>query len=153
MGGPVREGEGSVALQDLALKLIEVGVLQQVGGLETAIDVWLDAIKYLSDLHTPLKDHFDMVERKAHADKCAASGRAWALTINEHTSNKSLWQYVHDAFAHVHEDIMEHGAGDRNDDAILEKGNRSSNVGRSHMEITTGVTACTICQLSQALVS
>ena len=69
------------------------------------------------------------LERKAHADKCAASGRAWALTINEHTSNKSLWQYVHDAFAHVHEDIMEHGAGVRNDDAILEKGNRSSNVG------------------------
>ena len=96
----------------------------KVGGLSTAIDVWLTAIKYLSDLHTPVKDHFDMVQRKAYADKCAASGKAWALTINEHTSNKALWQYVHDAFAHVHEDIMEHGAGDRNDDAILEKGNR-----------------------------
>ena len=31
---------------------------------------------------------------------------------------------MHDAFAHVHEDIMQHGAGNRNDDAILEKGNR-----------------------------
>ena len=97
---------------------------EQVGGLLTAIDVWLTAIKYLTDIHTELKDHYDMVERKAHADKCAASGKAWALTINEHTSNKSVWQYVHDAFAHIHEDIMVHGSGDRNDDAILEKGNR-----------------------------
>ena len=97
---------------------------EQVGGLLTAIDVWLTAIKYLTDIHTELKDHYDMVERKVHADKCAASGKAWALTINEHTSNKALWQYVHDAFWHIHEDIMEHGSGDRNDDAILEKGNR-----------------------------
>ena len=97
---------------------------EKVGGLLTAIKVWATAIQYLSDIHATLKSHFDMVERKAHADKCAASGKEWALTINEHTSNKALWQYVHDAFAHIHEDIMEHGSGDRNDDAILEKGNR-----------------------------
>ena len=33
-------------------------------------------------------------------------------------------QYVHDAYAHVEEDILVHGPGDRNDDAILEKENR-----------------------------
>ena len=54
----------------------------------------------------------------------AETGRAWALAINEHTSNRSLWQYVHDAYAHIEEDILVHGTGDRNDDAILEKGNR-----------------------------
>ena len=54
----------------------------------------------------------------------AESGQAWALKINEHTSNRALWQYVHDAFAHIEEDILVHGTGDRNDDAILEKGNR-----------------------------
>ena len=48
------------------------------------------------------------------------AGRAWALTISEHTSNRAMWQYVHDAYCHVHEDIMRHGTGDRNDDAILE---------------------------------
>jgi ribosomal protein S18 acetylase RimI-like enzyme len=31
---------------------------------------------------------------------------------------------VHDAYAHIEEDILVHGPGDRNDDAILEKGNR-----------------------------
>ena len=97
---------------------------EKVGGLQSAIDVWLTAIKYTSDLHTPIADHFDLQARKAHADKCQTSGKAWALSINEHSANRALWQYVHDAFAHVHEDIMEHGAGDRNDDAILEKGNR-----------------------------
>ena len=97
---------------------------QTAGDLATAIEVWLTAIQYTSDLHSTLADHFDLHARKAHADKCAASGKAWALAINEHTSNRALWQYVHDAFAHVAEDIMEHGSGDRNDDAILEKGNR-----------------------------
>lgn len=80
--------------------------------------------QYMSDLHATVKDHFDMAERKTHAEKVGASGKAWALQINEHTKNRSLWQYVHDAFAHAHDDIMEHGTGDRNDDAILEKGNR-----------------------------
>ena len=31
---------------------------------------------------------------------------------------------MHDSFAHFLEDALEHGAGDRNDDSILEKGNR-----------------------------
>ena len=43
----------------------------------------------------------------------AETGRAWALAINEHTSNRSLWQYVHDAYAHIEEDILVHGTGDR----------------------------------------
>eukprot|EP00966_Prymnesium_polylepis_P243833 5639146-Prymnesium_polylepis.1 len=102
----------------------QLGEDEKVGGLATAVEVWLTAIRYMSDLHAPCKDHFDMAERKAHAEKCRASGQAWALAINEHTSNRALWQYVHDAFAHVHDDIMEHGFGDRNDDSILEKGNR-----------------------------
>ena len=97
---------------------------ETAGNLLTAIEVWSTAIQYTKDLHTPYADHFDLQAREAFADKCAASGKAWALAINEHTSNRSLWQYVHDAFAHVREDIMEHGAGDRNDYAILEKGNR-----------------------------
>jgi hypothetical protein len=31
---------------------------------------------------------------------------------------------VHDAFWHVEEDVEQHGTGDRNDDSLLEKGNR-----------------------------
>jgi hypothetical protein len=93
-------------------------------GFGTAVEVWLSAMRYIGDLHTPVDDHFNLTAREAHADKCAGSGKVWALAINEHTSNRALWQYVHDAFAHVREDIMQHGSGDRNDDAILEKGNR-----------------------------
>ena len=80
----------------------------------------------MSDLHAKLApEHFFSVpHRLAFGTKAQASGRAWALAINEHTSNRALWQYVHDAFAHVLEDILEHGPGDHNDDAILEKGNR-----------------------------
>ena len=96
----------------------------KVGGLESAVDMWLTTIRYTSAIHTPLVNHFGLQERKAHADKCAAAGKSWALSINEHTSNTSLWQYVHDAYAHIWEGIMDHGAGDRNDDAILEKANR-----------------------------
>ena len=55
---------------------------------------------------------------------CADTGRAWAVAIMEHTKNKAAWQYVHDAYAHIEEDILTHGPGDRNDDSILEKGNR-----------------------------
>ena len=95
-----------------------------VHGSQTAIEVWMTAIKYTGDLHSQIDNHFDLIARRAHADRCQASGRAWALAINGHTSNKSWWQYVHDAFAHVHEDIMEHGAGDRNDDGILETKNK-----------------------------
>uniref|UniRef100_A0A7S2GYP8 Uncharacterized protein n=1 Tax=Haptolina brevifila TaxID=156173 RepID=A0A7S2GYP8_9EUKA len=47
-----------------------------------------------------------------------------ALSINEHTLNRALCQYVHGAFAHIKEGILEHGPGDRNNNAILEKGNR-----------------------------
>ena len=105
----------------------EMDVLEEdetVGGLATALEVWRTAIKYMADLHTSLEDHFDLQAREAHAVKVGASGKAWAIAINEHTANSALWQYVHDAFAHVGDDIREHGAGDRNDDAILEKGNR-----------------------------
>ena len=125
------EHDGEVADDSLAPDADDPGdemdVLEEdeeVGGLATAINVWRTAIQYMKDLHTPLEDHFNLQAREAHAVKVGASGKAWAIAINEHTANRSLWQYVHDAFAHVADDIREHGAGDRNDDAILEKGNR-----------------------------
>jgi hypothetical protein len=36
----------------------------------------------------------------------------------------NIKQYVHDAFCHIEEDILVNGPLDRNDDSILEKGNR-----------------------------
>ena len=97
---------------------------EKAGTMETAIDVWLTAIRYMRDLHSTVDDPFNDAQVKAHAQKVGRTGRLWAISINEHTSNRALWQYVHDAFAHVEEDILEHGSGDRNDDAILEKANR-----------------------------
>ena len=114
--------DSSVEIEDDEMDELEED--EEVGGVATALKSWRTAIQYTSDIHAPITNHFDMTERKAHAEKCAASGKAWALAINDHTSNRASWQYVHDAFYHIYEDIMEHGAGDRNDDAILEKANR-----------------------------
>jgi ribosomal protein S18 acetylase RimI-like enzyme len=97
---------------------------ETVGGFASAVEVWLAAIRYTAALHATCDDPFDKEAIKVHAKKCGETGRAWAVAINDHTKNKSRWQYVHDAFAHVEEDILEHGFGDRNDDSILEKGNR-----------------------------
>ena len=96
----------------------------KIGGLASAIDVWLTAILYMAELHATLDDPFDKAAVKSMASKVGAAGKAWAIAINNHTSNRSSWQYVHDAYAHVEQDILEHGPGDRNDDSILEKKNR-----------------------------
>ena len=46
------------------------------------------------------------------------------MALQEHTGNRAQWQYPHDSYAHFLEGALEHGAADRNDDSILEKGNR-----------------------------
>ena len=97
---------------------------ETAGGLQTAIEVWLTAIRYTAALHATVDDPFDDEQVRAYATKCAFTGKKWAVKINEHTSNKALWQYVHDAFCHIEEDILVNGPLDRNDDSILEKGNR-----------------------------
>ena len=42
-----------------------------------------------------------------------------------HCNQTANWQYVHRAFAHFEEDVMENGHRDTVDDSLLEKGNRS----------------------------
>ena len=123
---PHEKGDSSldISQDDDTMEGAELEEDESAGGLDTAIDVWLKAIRYMAALHATYDDHFDMELRRAHATRCAETGRAWAISINEHTSNRALWQYVHDAFCHVEEDILMHGTGDRNDDSILEKGNR-----------------------------
>ena len=96
----------------------------RAGNLGTAIEVWLTAIRYTEALHASVANAFDDVEVRAYASVCAKTGKKWAVKINEHTSNRAMWQYVHDAFCHIEEDILVNGPLDRNDDAILEKGNR-----------------------------
>ena len=96
----------------------------EAGGLVSAIDVWLTSIHYTAALHATYKDHFNLDLRRAHAKKCGVTGKAWAISINLHTSNRAYWQYVHDAFWHVEDDVLRHGTGDRNDDSLLEKENR-----------------------------
>jgi hypothetical protein len=60
---------------------------RQVGGLDTAIDVWLAAIKYTAALHTSIADPFDKAAIKAHAAKCGETGRAWASRSTTTPSN------------------------------------------------------------------
>ena len=65
---------------------------EKAGGLATAIETWLTAIRYMADLHETLDDPFDKPAVAAFAAKVGASGKLWALAINNHTSNKAMWQ-------------------------------------------------------------
>ena len=97
---------------------------EEVGNVFTAVEVWRTSILHQADVHAKIADHFDMAQRRAYGEKGQASGRAWAIAVQEHSNYKAAWQYVHDSFAHFLEDAMEHGAAERVDDSILEKGNR-----------------------------
>ena len=96
-----------------------------VGGVRTAIDVWLTSIHYQSAAHAKLADPDSIDDLRAYAKKGQEAGRAWATAVQMHCNQTANWQYVHRAFAHFEEDVMENGHRDTVDDSLLEKGNRS----------------------------
>ena len=97
----------------------------KVGGLLTAIDVWKKSIDYQTAAHAKLRDPDSIEELRAYAKRGQAAGRAWATAVQRHCHQAAPWQYVHRAFAHFEEDVMENGHRDTVDDSLLEKGNRS----------------------------
>ena len=96
-----------------------------VGGVRTAITVWLTSIRYQEAAHAKLADPDSEADLRAYAKNGQAAGRAWATAVQMHCSQTAPWQYVHRAFAHFEEDVMENGHRDTVDDSLLEKGNRS----------------------------
>ena len=96
-----------------------------VGGVRTAIDAWLTSIHYQSAAHAKLADPDSIDDLRAYAKKGQEAGRAWATAVQMHCNQTANWQYVHRAFAHFEEDVMENGHRDTVDDSLLEKGNRS----------------------------
>ena len=112
---------------------------QKVGGVLTAIDVWLKSILFQTAVSTKIGNtvkereelgDYDLELLKAYAVKAQAAGKAWALGLQKHTYNTSNWQYVHDSFAHFYEDVMVHGHPETYDDALLESGNHVAKVGK-----------------------
>ena len=125
------EGQADVAPDESILPDEETDVMQdtleedvRTGNVYSAVEVWRTSILHQADVHATIEDHFDMAQRRAYGEKGQASGRAWALAVQEHSNFKAPWQYIHDSFAHFLEDAMEHGAAERVDDSKLEKGNR-----------------------------
>ena len=101
-----------------------------VGGVETAIDIWVASIAYQEAAHAPVGTEavgdFDLEARRAYASKGQAAGKAWAEAVQRHAKNRASWQYVHRAYAHFYEDAMENGQRDTTDDSAHERGNRTS---------------------------
>jgi hypothetical protein len=125
------EGEADVEADESLLPGEEADLMEdtleedvRTGNVYTAVEVWRTSILHQADVHATIEDHFDMAQRRAYGEKGQASGRVWAIAVQEHSNFRACWQYIHDSFAHFLEDAMEHGAAERVDDSILEKGNR-----------------------------
>lgn len=112
---------------------------QKVGGVLTALDVWVKSILFQTAVSTKIGTSetereeigdYDLEQLEAYAVKGQAAGKAWALALQKHTYNTYNWQYVHDSFAHFYEDVMIHGHPDTYDDALLESGNHVAKVGK-----------------------
>ena len=96
-----------------------------VGGVKTALEVWLASIAYQNAAHAKLADPDSADDLRAYAKAGQAAGTAWATAVQVHCNYAAPWQYVHRAFAHFEEDALENGHRDSTDDSLLEKGNRS----------------------------
>ena len=108
---------------------------EEVGGVATAIDVWLTSIEYQEAAHARIIatdaqgrriDDFDLAQRRAYAKRGAEKGRAWAEAVQRHSKQRAPWQYVHRAYAHFEEDALENGQRDTVNDEIIELGHRTS---------------------------
>ena len=60
--------DNSLAADDDDMEELEED--EKVGGLSSAIDVWLTAIKYMAALHATVDDPFDEGKIQAHATNC-----------------------------------------------------------------------------------
>ena len=109
----------------------------KVGDVKSAIEVWLTSIKYQEAAHAKLPDPDSVADLRAYAENGQAAGTAWATAVQLHCNQSAPWQYIHRAFAHFAEDVLEIGrvamlenctcwrtalAGEPH---LLEKGNRS----------------------------
>ena len=95
-----------------------------VCGFDSALDVWLTSIEFQAACHKKGVDDFDPAQREAYAVEGQKRATAWVNAVQKHSKYKANWQYLHDAFAHFYEDVIEHGMVEWTDDSILEKGNR-----------------------------
>ena len=97
----------------------------EVGDVKSAIEVWFTSIKYQEAAHAKLADPDSVADLRAYAENGQAAGTAWATAVQRHCNQSAPWQYIHRAFAHFAEDVLENGHRDTTDDSLLEKGNRS----------------------------
>ena len=109
---------------------------RKVGNAKTALKVWIKAIQFRNVLAAKIPGEYgdyDKGQLHLYAMKAQEAGREWALAIQLHTGNRSNWQYVHHAFAHVYDDIMTHGHPDSYDDSILESGNKRAKTKKKNL--------------------
>ena len=79
-----------------------------------------DRVQQVLELNEPWPDS----ERAVRAEAAQAKGAAWATACRAHANNGVGHYYMHLAFAHLQELILEHGHLQTGNDEVLEKGNR-----------------------------
>ena len=97
-----------------------------IGTRVTALESVHRLLELLIELHQPWKDDGPSgPERAKRATAAGVCGRAWATAVRSHSGDTVGHYYMHIAFAHAEELILEHGPLQHGNDEVLEKGNHT----------------------------
>jgi len=128
--GEVAEGEDEAEAEvdcssgDL-MEQLELDEDAPIGGVETAIAVWLTSMWHLTDVYTVIEDPFDKAQIEAYGEQGQKSGASWYKALQKHTCNRANWQYPHDSACHFKEAAIRLKCEEAcRDDTLLEKQNR-----------------------------
>ena len=92
-----------------------------VGDYMSALDAVLALIRFMLELHEPWED--TSAERAVRAPAAGKVGRTWAIRLRAHAGGLVGHYYMHQAFAHLVEQIETHGPLQHGNDEVLERGN------------------------------